>query len=139
MNSFTPIWTFLPTGDSPDCGSLARVCPRISRRCRYAAGDDHAGVQRKSETEERFLTEHESWEALNETWAVFVGWTYGISLKCNKDTAGGIVMFLTCRLKSIDGFNRLGAGADAEGGSLEGTTFLRIQTRDELTHEESIF
>jgi hypothetical protein len=31
-------------------------------------------VQRKGETEERFLTERESWEALNETWAVFVGW-----------------------------------------------------------------
>jgi predicted deacetylase len=31
-------------------------------------------VQRKTETEERFLTERESWEALNETWAVFVGW-----------------------------------------------------------------
>ena len=31
-------------------------------------------AQRKGDTEERFLTDRESWEALNETWAVFVGW-----------------------------------------------------------------
>jgi len=47
---------------------------RSQQRCRYEAVLITPVVQRKSETEERFLTERESWEALNETWAVFVGW-----------------------------------------------------------------
>jgi hypothetical protein len=32
-------------------------------------------AQRPQEVESRYLTESESWEALNETWAVFVGWS----------------------------------------------------------------
>jgi hypothetical protein len=47
---------------------------RVQQSCRYGAVLINPIVQRKSETEERFLTERESWEALNETWAVFVGW-----------------------------------------------------------------
>jgi hypothetical protein len=47
---------------------------RSQQRCRYEAVLITPVVQRKGETEERFLTERESWEALNETWAVFVGW-----------------------------------------------------------------
>jgi hypothetical protein len=43
--------------------------------CRYGVVLITPVVQRKSETEERFLSERESWEALNEAWAVFVGWT----------------------------------------------------------------
>jgi len=47
---------------------------RLQQGCHYGAVLITPVVQRKSETEERFLTERESWEALNETWAVFVGW-----------------------------------------------------------------
>jgi len=47
---------------------------RAQQACRYSAVLITPVVQRSSETEERFLSEHESWEALNETWAVFVGW-----------------------------------------------------------------
>lgn len=47
---------------------------KVQQACHYGAVLITPVVQRKSETEERFLTEHESWEALNETWAVFVGW-----------------------------------------------------------------
>jgi hypothetical protein len=47
---------------------------RAQQRCHYEAVLITPVVQRKSETEERYLTERESWEALNETWAVFVGW-----------------------------------------------------------------
>lgn len=47
---------------------------RAQQRCHYEAVLITPVVQRKRETEERFLTERESWEALNETWAVFVGW-----------------------------------------------------------------
>lgn len=48
---------------------------REEQRCRYGAVLINPVVQRKNETEERFLSERESWEALNEGWAVFVGWT----------------------------------------------------------------
>lgn len=51
------------------------IFAREQQRCRYGAVLITPVVQRKSETEERFLSEHESWEALNEAWAVFVGWT----------------------------------------------------------------
>jgi hypothetical protein len=47
---------------------------RAQQRCHYGVVLITPVVQRKGETEERFLTERESWEALNETWAVFVGW-----------------------------------------------------------------
>ena len=47
---------------------------RAQQGCRYGAVLITPVVQRKGETEERFLSERESWEALNETWAVFVGW-----------------------------------------------------------------
>ncbi|MEK7235142.1 MAG: hypothetical protein AAB242_00885 [Nitrospirota bacterium] len=47
---------------------------RAQQDCRYGAVLITPVVQRKGETEERFLAERESWEALNETWAVFVGW-----------------------------------------------------------------
>ncbi len=32
----------------------------------------------------RFLTDHESWEALNETWAVFVGWAIWTKLEVQR-------------------------------------------------------
>jgi hypothetical protein len=47
---------------------------RAQQSCHYGSVLITPVVQRKNETEERFLTERESWEALNETWAVFVGW-----------------------------------------------------------------
>lgn len=47
---------------------------RAQQGCRYDAVLITPVVQRRGETEERFLSERESWEALNETWAVFVGW-----------------------------------------------------------------
>lgn len=47
---------------------------RTQQHCRYGAVLITPLVQRKAETEERFLNENESWEALNEAWAVFVGW-----------------------------------------------------------------
>ena len=48
---------------------------REQQRCRYTTVLITPVVQRKHEAEERFLSERESWEALNEGWAVFVGWT----------------------------------------------------------------
>ena len=48
---------------------------RVQQGCRYGAVLINPVIQRKQETEERFLTEQESWETLNEGWAVFIGWT----------------------------------------------------------------
>ncbi len=47
---------------------------RVQQGCHYGAVLITPVAQRKGDTEERFLTERESWEALNETWAVFIGW-----------------------------------------------------------------
>lgn len=42
--------------------------------CRYGEVMITPIVRRMDEVESRYLTEAESWEALNETWAVFIGW-----------------------------------------------------------------
>lgn len=47
---------------------------RMQQVCRYENVMIVPVAQRPNETEPRYLTESESWEALNETWAVFVGW-----------------------------------------------------------------
>ena len=63
---------------------------RVQQRCHYGAVLITPVVQRKGETEERFLTERESWEALNETWAVFVGWSVWNQLELTSGTARSI-------------------------------------------------
>jgi len=47
---------------------------RKQQQCRYQQVLITPVVQRKSAVEPRILTDRESWEALNETWAVFMGW-----------------------------------------------------------------
>lgn len=44
------------------------------QRCRYGQVEITPVVSNKSIREPRYLSEQESWEALNETWGVFVGW-----------------------------------------------------------------
>jgi hypothetical protein len=66
---------YLMTLEAQEQHSPLLIFAREQQRCRYSAVLITPVVQRKSETEERFLSEHESWEALNEAWAVFVGWT----------------------------------------------------------------
>jgi hypothetical protein len=53
--------------------TLLRVA-KEQQVCRYGEVMITPIVQRMEEVESRYLTEAESWEALNETWAVFVGW-----------------------------------------------------------------
>ena len=60
---------------------------REQQRCRYQHVLITPVLQKKTVTEERFLSETESWEALNETWAVFVGWAVWTQLEVEK--AGG--------------------------------------------------
>lgn len=63
---------------------------RAQQACHYGAVLIAPVVQRKGETEERFLTERESWEALNETWAVFVGWIVWNQLELSSGTGRSI-------------------------------------------------
>ncbi|MGQ0665655.1 MAG: hypothetical protein ACT4O4_01350 [Nitrospiraceae bacterium] len=63
---------------------------RAQQRCHYGAVLITPVVQRKGETEERFLSERESWEALNETWAVFVGWIVWNQLELTSRAARSI-------------------------------------------------
>ena len=63
---------------------------RVQQGCHYGAVLITPVVQRKGETEERFLTERESWEALNETWAVFVGWIVWNQLELTSSAARSI-------------------------------------------------
>ena len=66
---------FLMTREVQEQPDPLLVFARKQQRCRYGTVLITPVVQRKMETEERFLSERESWEALNETWAVFIGWT----------------------------------------------------------------
>lgn len=62
---------------SGDAGHGSEELLRFAREqqaCRYGEVEITPIVQRTGETESRYLTQAESWEALNETWAVFVGW-----------------------------------------------------------------
>jgi hypothetical protein len=63
---------------------------RAQQDCHYGSVLITPVVQRKGETEERYLTERESWEALNETWAVFIGWTVWNQLVLSRGTGRSI-------------------------------------------------
>jgi hypothetical protein len=84
---------------------------RVQQRCHYGSVVITPVVQRKGETEERFLTERESWEALNETWAVFVGWTVWNQLELTNRTERSIQR----SGKSQDEWVRRFRKADREG------------------------
>ena len=60
--------------ESTPSGAGLIAFARKQQHCRYEEVLITPVVQRPSVTEARILTERESWEALNETWAVFVGW-----------------------------------------------------------------
>ena len=70
---------------SPEAASNpVLVVARAQQNCHYGSVLITPVVQRKGETEERYLTERESWEALNETWAVFIGWTVWNQLEVSR-------------------------------------------------------
>jgi len=54
--------------------------------CRYGEVQITPILQRKDEVESRYLTQAESWEALNETWAVFIGWAVWNQLEVQHKT-----------------------------------------------------
>jgi hypothetical protein len=63
---------------------------RKQQACRYGEVKITPVVQRKDETETRYLTDSESWEALNETWAVFIGWAVWHQLEAQRKGGGSM-------------------------------------------------
>lgn len=72
---------------APDAARLLAFA-RAQQQCRYQSVSITPLPQKKTMTEPRFLSERESWEALNETWAVFVGWTIWAKLELARDGKG---------------------------------------------------
>ncbi|MDF0667796.1 MAG: hypothetical protein P0119_17235 [Nitrospira sp.] len=64
---------------------------REQQACRYAEVEIAPIALRKDETESRYLTQAESWEALNETWAVFIGWAVWNQLEARRKTGKSMV------------------------------------------------
>lgn len=75
-------------GEKPSAGSLVLRFARHQQRCRYAEVAITPVLQRMGEAETRYLTESESWEALNETWAVFIGWVIWNQLEVQQKSKG---------------------------------------------------
>ena len=84
---------------------------RVQQGCHYGVVVITPVVQRKGDTEERFLTEQESWEALNETWAVFIGWAVWNQL----EVASGAGRSIQKSGKSQDEWVRRLKNADRDG------------------------
>ncbi|MGZ8405247.1 MAG: hypothetical protein ACXW38_06210 [Nitrospira sp.] len=74
---------------SREAGSRSKDLLGFAREqqvCRYSEVKIAPIVQRQNEMESRYLTQAESWEALNETWAVFIGWTVWNQLEVQHKT-----------------------------------------------------
>lgn len=83
--------------------------------CRYREVSITPVVQRSHEAEVRYLSDPEAWEALNETWAVFVGWAIWNQLEIEKK--GGRSMNETPQL-SVEWVSRFRRAIEA--GELRG-------------------
>lgn len=88
---FHAFMDYLVTMDSETPSDPFLTFAREQQRCRYNVVLINPVVQRKMETEERFLSERESWEALNEAWAVFVGWAVWNQLEVSKHAGNSIL------------------------------------------------
>lgn len=77
---------------------------RDRQQCWYQQVSITPIMQRRSRTEVRFLSERESWEALNETWGVFVGWAVWTTLEGQRRAGSRVVNqdFWVTRLKKAD-------------------------------------
>jgi hypothetical protein len=79
-------------GSRPDLAAVASeeaarllAFARDQQQCRYQTVTITPLLQKRAVTELRLLSERESWEALNETWAVFVGWAVWAKLELTAD------------------------------------------------------
>ncbi len=84
---------------------------REQQRCHY----EHVWItpipQKKGHIEERFLDQVESWEALNETWAVFVGWAVWTQLEMTRSRQKSPIV----SSNKMDQWTERLRSADAEG------------------------
>ena len=74
---------------SPAAGPLLAFA-RAQQACRYQEVTITPVLQRAHETEVRYLTEGEAWEALNETWAVFIGWAVWNQLELQRKSGDSV-------------------------------------------------
>lgn len=92
-------------GLDPEIARL-RAFAEDQQRCWYQVVTITPVMQRRGATEVRFLTEGESWEALNESWAVFVGWAIWNQLELGGGVKVGKQVYATepwlTRLKTAD-------------------------------------
>lgn len=79
-------------GETEDYSDALLRFAKEQQVCRYGEVMITPIVQRTSETESRYLTEVESWEALNETWAVFVGWVVWDQLQSQPQTGKSLLV-----------------------------------------------
>lgn len=86
-------------------GALLRFA-KEQQVCRYGEVMITPIVQRTNETESRYLTEAESWEALNETWAVFVGWVVWDQLESQLQTGKSLLLGPRARQQWVERFKR---------------------------------
>jgi hypothetical protein len=88
---------------------------RKQQQCRYERILITPVPQRKNQTEERFLSEEESWELLNETWAVFVGWAIWTSLELGRSKHDRPAGSVIGREEWIDRLRKADGEADLRG------------------------
>ncbi len=73
---------YLEQGNGNSVGDTPLMAfAREQQQCRYQHVFITPVLQKKDLKEERYLSETESWEALNETWAVFIGWAVWTQLE----------------------------------------------------------
>jgi hypothetical protein len=75
---------YLEQANDSAAGASLMTFAREQQQCRYHHVSITPVVQKKDQKEERFLSEAESWEALNETWALFIGWAVWTQVELEK-------------------------------------------------------
>jgi hypothetical protein len=103
---------------SPAAGSSADsllTFAREQQHCRYERILITPVLQRKGQTEERFLSEDESWEVLNETWAVFVGWAIWTRLELGRSNSNQTIDVAIGAQAWIDRLRKADREADLRG------------------------
>jgi hypothetical protein len=88
---------------------------RKQQACRYGEVAITPVAQRRDEAESRYLTEAESWEALNETWAVFIGWVIWNQLEVQQKGGGSMFQHQRAADQWLSRFERAVERGDLRG------------------------
>lgn len=98
--------------------------------CRYREVSITPVVQRSHETEVRYLSDPEAWEALNETWAVFVGWSVWTQLEVEKKGGRPMIGSLPLSREWVARFGRA-----IEAGEIRGYYVPQDPEERRVTHK----